>query len=88
MHVLPNGKIPFARLPLDIFVANRRSFIKQELIGKDSPSKKEEKAQTVGSKPMTLEEFEFPHAVQVFEAGLSYPTLELSYKKCAEFLEL
>jgi hypothetical protein len=30
MHVLPNSKIPFASLPLDVLIANRTAALKKK----------------------------------------------------------
>jgi hypothetical protein len=89
MHILPNSKIPFANLPLDILISNKASAIKKKADSamEDVLAPKKGGAQMAPSVPdssgcFTLEEFNFPHAIALHEAALKAEPLIATYKKC------
>lgn len=80
MHILPNNKIPFANLPLDILISNRTAALKK----KQDTSLDEGKGagQSVDSSVFILDEFNFPHAVALHESALKAEPLIATYRKC------
>jgi hypothetical protein len=86
MHILPNSKIPFASLPLDILISNKTAAIK-----KKQESTIEENKQAVSppeNNVFTIDEFTFPHAVALHESALKAEPLIATFKKLYMSLEL
>ena len=98
MHVLPNKKIPYASLPLDLMITAKVSFLKhqQELQieeAKASPvkakldKKKEDEKKHGGV--ITLDEFKFPHGIYVLDSShVKEEALQSAYNKIYTFLDL
>lgn len=72
LHILPSSKIPFAKVPLDVMISNKLTFLKksqkkqQEQVSMNSLQHKpvhsnEAEAQDQGL--LLIDEFEFPHAI-------------------------
>jgi hypothetical protein len=78
MHVLPNSKIPFSSLPLDVMISNRTAALKK----KQETSMEDNKGAGVDSNYFLLDEFNFPHAVAIHESSLKAEPLIVTYKKC------
>lgn len=98
MHILPNKKIPFAGLPLDLMISAKVSFMKhqqeQQLEeAKASPikakldKKKEEANKHTGV--ITIDEFRFLHGVYMLEGHhIKDESLISAYHKIYNFLDL
>lgn len=99
MHILPNSKIPFASLTLDIMISAKSALMKKlqaeggEEIHQQTtlPPKRgqpvpEPALDTKGV--FTLEELKFPHAVIIHDSGLKQETLIQEYRKCFTYLKL
>lgn len=96
MHVLPNKKIPFSSLPLDLMISAKVSFMKhqQELQieeAKSSPikakldKKKEEANKNAGI--IVIDEFKFAHGVYLLEKNhVKDDVLQSAYSKLYNFL--
>ncbi len=77
MHILPNSKIPFSSLPLDVFISNKTAALRKRQEGANGEEGKKEVDSTV----FTLDEFDFPHAVSIHESALKAEPLIATYKK-------
>lgn len=75
MHILPNSKIPVEKVPLDIFISNKRAFIAKE--GEEF---------LTDNQTLTVDEYDFPHSVCILTAGVSASALELAFKACLKHL--
>ncbi len=82
MHILPNSKIPFSNLPLDILISNRTAALKK----KQETSLDEGKGGLSGAAQennvFMLDEYNFPHAVALHESALKAEPLIATYRKC------
>mmetsp|Transcript_21639 Transcript_21639/g.20755 ORF Transcript_21639/g.20755 Transcript_21639/m.20755 type:complete len:146 (+) Transcript_21639:882-1319(+) len=77
VHVLPNSKIPFSSLTMDVLISNKTAFLKaqqdslkeedKQQVDKRS-SKMSEKQKEQNASIITLEEFKFPHAIFLLES--------------------
>ena len=85
MHILPNAKIPFASLPLDVMISNRTAALKKK---HDVSSLDEGKGAGADGNFFTLDEFAFPHAVALHESALKAEPLIATYRKCYMLLNL
>lgn len=100
MHILPNSKIPFASLPLDVLISAKSALIKKKQAeGNDDQiqqtSLPPKRGQPVPEVPaidtkgvFSLDEYKFPHAVIIHETGLKPETLLQEYRKLFTFLKL
>mmetsp|Transcript_1986 Transcript_1986/g.3494 ORF Transcript_1986/g.3494 Transcript_1986/m.3494 type:complete len:134 (+) Transcript_1986:1288-1689(+) len=98
MHILPSVKIPFPKVPLDIMISNKLTFLKKNHKRMQDQSKlggsmhqpvhlNEQEAQDLG---LTLiEEYDFPHAIyQIGSNEFNTEGLQFGYKKLWQFLNL
>jgi hypothetical protein len=84
MHILPNSKIPFSSLPLDVMISNRTAALKK----KQETSLDEGKGASADANFFILDEFSFPHAVALHESALKAEPLIATYRKCYMMLNL
>jgi hypothetical protein len=100
MHILPNQKIPFASLPLDVLISAKSALIKKKQAeGNDDVIQQSsipvKRGQPVPEVPaidtkgvFNLDEYKFPHAVIIHESGLKPETLLQEYRKLFTYLKL
>ena len=102
MHVLPNSKIPYQQLPIDVMIANTISYnrkIEREKTKDLAASLKVEQNDRTGRERMELDavqqglimipEFRFDHVVfQITDNVLTEEGLDYAYQKCMKFLRL
>ena len=96
MHILPSSKIPFAKVPLDMMISNKLTFLKKKgKQEKEGTIKKiheavhpnEKEAAEMGL--LLIDEYRFDHAI--FQLGVGEFTaegLQYGYKKLFNFLGL
>jgi|APCry1669188879_1035177.scaffolds.fasta_scaffold307900_1 hypothetical protein len=92
MHVLPNSKIPYANLTLDVLISNKSAALKKSA-GAEGGSI--EITKRSGSNPaptgdgvFTIDEFNFPHAVALHDSALKAEPLIATFKKLNLFMQL
>ena len=101
MHILPNSKIPFATLPLDVLISAKSALLKKKQAeGKDEVAHQQtslpvKRGQAVPETPaidtkgvFSVDEYKFPHAIIIHEAGLKPETLIQEYRKLFTYLKL
>jgi hypothetical protein len=97
MHILPNSKIPFAKLPLEFMIASKLNFIKKfekVLRVKDERLKTHEPIHSRDNEAdesgfVLIDEFKFPHCV--FPLGnteMNADGLKYGYNKMSQWLNL
>ena len=100
MHILPNSRIPFSNLPLDVLISNKSIALKKRH-EEEAASDKRNIVGGVRGTDLTpgalndelnffeLDEFEaFPHVVALHDSALKAEPLIATYKKCHSLLEL
>lgn len=93
MHVLPSSKIPFAKVPLDMMISTKLTFLKKKskVDGKSQSLKavhpNEKEAIDMGL--VLIDEFTFDHAIfQVGSGEFNSDGMQYGYKKLFNFLRL
>lgn len=100
MHVLPNNKIPFASLPLDVLISAKSALLKKKQAeGNDDvvqqPVMPAKRGQPVPEVPAIdtkgvfhVDEYHFPHACIIHETSLKPEALIQEYRKLFTYLKL
>ncbi|CDW89049.1 UNKNOWN [Stylonychia lemnae] len=103
IHILPNSKIPFQSLPLDLLITSKVQYVKlqQEQALEEarhnggqvkSPQKHSKDKDSKKNEILniiTVDEYRFPHAVYIFEtSSLKEDHLINGYNKIHQFLQL
>lgn len=95
MHILPSSKIPFTKVPLDMMISTKLTFLKKkskmDKDGKNSSLKpvhaNEKEAVDMGL--VLLDEYPFDHAIfQIGNGEFNQDGLQYGYKKLYNFLGL
>ena len=97
MHILPSSKIPFAKVPLDMMISTKLTFMKKRnKILKEGGKfdvdivpvhRNEQDATDVGL--ILIDEYQFDHAVyQIGDGEFNVEGLQLGYKKLHNFVGL
>lgn len=97
MHILPNSKIPFSRIPLDKMISNKTTFMKKYSKQQNDPSKtnakihrevqkRDKEAEEQGL--ILVDEYLFPHCVfpLTSHGDMSPDVLKHNYNKMQQFL--
>ncbi len=98
MHILPSSKIPFPKVPLDVMISNKLTFLKknekrlkdQSRLGQhDHVPVHLNELDAAEEGLILIDEFEFPHAIyQVGPTEMNAEGLVYGYKKLFNFLKL
>ena len=99
MHILPNANIPVAKLPIDVLIKNKTSFMKKkakaEAMSKeaqqklDIPEMSYREKMAAASGLLLISEYEFEHAVFLIkESDLNFQGMQYGYNKIYKFLQL
>lgn len=93
MHILPSSKIPFEKVPLDMMISNKSTFIKKQekrmaaasqMGGKQHRPVQPRETQAQEQGLLLIDEFLFPHAVFLLsKTDMNAEGLLYGYKKLA-----
>lgn len=98
MHILPSSKIPFEKVPLDMMISNKSTFIKKQekrmaaasqMGGKQHRPVQPRETQAQEQGLLLIDEYLFPHAVFLLsKTDMNAEGLQYGYKKLVQFLGL
>eukprot|EP00347_Sterkiella_histriomuscorum_P001454 403371978 len=105
MHILPNSKIPFQSLPLDLLITAKVQFVKLQqeqaleearqlaMSSTKSPVKGKDGKEAIkkpeNSNIIKLDEYNFPHAVYIYESNhMKEEILHNGFNKIHQYLDL